>query len=170
MDYKRKYEDVLSHAKQAIDNIPDKSLAKWLQSIFPELKESEDERIRKSIIDLVEKQMPNSENKKWMIAWLEKQGEQKPEIKYIYPEFRVGDVIEPAKPNGHYAPVRVKYICNGNYYCESDDYKTFLSFPICNENEYVLTEQKPAWSEEDERMIDRLIKRRSTRLAQIPQT
>ena len=45
------------------------------EEIFPELKESDDERIRKSIIDLVEKQMPKSENKKWMIDWLERQKE-----------------------------------------------------------------------------------------------
>ena len=83
--------------------------------------------------------------------------EQKTEIKYIYPKFRVGDVIEPVKPNGHYVPVRVKYIGEGSYSCESDDRKSYLSFPICHENEYVLTEQKPTWSEEDEEMIDAVI-------------
>ena len=77
---------------------------------------------------------------------------EKKELKKL--KFRVGDVIEPAKPNGSYIPVRVRYIGDGSYYCESDDRKAFSSIPICNENEYVLTKQKPAkWSEEDENMV-----------------
>ena len=52
------------------------------EHIFPELKESEDERIRKDIIDHLQflakyciESMPNVD--KW-IAWLEKQGKKKP--------------------------------------------------------------------------------------------
>lgn len=58
-----------------------------LEFLIPELKESEDERIRKSIIDLVEKQMPKSENKKWMISWLEKQSEKVNAIENFNTEF-----------------------------------------------------------------------------------
>ena len=74
-----------------------------LEFLIPELKESDDERIRKSIIDLVEKQMPKSENKKWMIAWLEKQGEQKPQGKLaleVWKDMRL-EVYQQASGNRH---------------------------------------------------------------------
>ena len=59
------------------------------EAIFPELKESEDEKIRRWIIDDIRYNMNNeplnnSEYKKKAekaIAWLEKQGEQKPQGK-----------------------------------------------------------------------------------------
>ena len=52
-----------------------------LESLFPELKESEDEKIRKWLIDWA-KAVNWSEQftvtKEQVLAWLEKQGEQKP--------------------------------------------------------------------------------------------
>lgn len=52
-----------------------------LEEIFPELKETEDEKIRKDIISFLQLPHPQfvgkREQEKW-IAWLEKQGEQKP--------------------------------------------------------------------------------------------
>ena len=53
-----------------------------LESLFPELKESEDERIRKEIIEHIKWSEDNQECAKeemirW-VAWLEKQGEQRP--------------------------------------------------------------------------------------------
>lgn len=126
--------------------------------IFPELKESEDERIRKDIVEYLKSQ---GASKRWdfntWIAWLEKQGEQKTEIKYVYPKFRIGDVIVEIKPNGSCPPVRVKYIGEGSYSCKSDDGKRFLSIPIRCEDEYKLIEQKPAWSEEDEKKMNKLV-------------
>ena len=56
-----------------------------LETLFPELKESEDERIRKEMIDFMSSQLkslmppcPSNETLKTWIAWLEKQGVQKP--------------------------------------------------------------------------------------------
>ena len=50
------------------------------EEMFPELiEESEDEKIRKSIIAIINNYVDNSNTfKPKMIAWLEKQGEQKP--------------------------------------------------------------------------------------------
>ena len=51
-----------------------------LEHIFPELKESEDERIRKQIKAFIKSrgsQITQSKTDSWL-AWLEKQGEQKP--------------------------------------------------------------------------------------------
>ena len=89
-DYKKKYEDALGRANAKIEtynHLGNASGVKSICEIFPELKESEDERVRKSIIDLVEKQMPKSENKKWMIAWLEKQGKKIDVIENFDTEF-----------------------------------------------------------------------------------
>lgn len=55
---------------------------KALETLIPELKESEDERIRKELLDYLEERtvvesLTDTRVKKDWIAWLEKQGEQK---------------------------------------------------------------------------------------------
>lgn len=138
--------------------------------------ESEDERIRKALIHLINEQdgfltAIDGISVKDIIAYLEKLkdqkhfsqevfdsakyealcGEQKPVVKCAYPKFRVGDEIIEITPIGYCHPVVVKYVGEGRYNCESKDGKRFLSFPIKNENEYRLIEPQPAeWSEEDE--------------------
>lgn len=84
MDYEKKYNEALKRAKAAIDIAADKDLAKGVATtIFPELLESEGERIRKAIISLVHEN--SSAYKSFagidicdMLAYLEKQKEQKP--------------------------------------------------------------------------------------------
>lgn len=94
MDYKEK----LRLAKEALDSGSyDKETIEY---IFPELKESEseDERIRKSLIKSFTNQHPanfptvDGFTREQIIAWLEKQGEQKPTEK-VEPKFKVGDWI-----------------------------------------------------------------------------
>ena len=65
--------------------------------IFPELKESEDVRIRKEIIRIVDiwtnsAPVVNGIPREVLLAWLEKQGEQKPADK-VESKFKVGDWI-----------------------------------------------------------------------------
>lgn len=67
--------------------------------IFPELKESEDEKIRKVLFEYFVHRKNDDTDKTWyglpydkIIAWFEKQGKQKPANK-IEPEFRIGDWI-----------------------------------------------------------------------------
>lgn len=87
MDYKEKYEKALERAKQH----PNAFVHDVIGDIFPELAESEDERIRKDILAYLkgdfgdgEKQLTpyTHEIPKWY-AWLEKQGEQK-KLDYPY--------------------------------------------------------------------------------------
>lgn len=80
MDYEKKYKDALERAKYYREGITDRKLENGeniLDYIFPELKDSEDERIRKGIIKFIKVSKPGWQNysdySSW-IAWLEKQG------------------------------------------------------------------------------------------------
>ena len=229
--YEKKYNEALERASHIKDNNTVATPQEVAEHIFPELRESEDERTRKKLVRFISeiKEIAESGRGSWAVrkedaemcaafleylekqkeslhihetceetavsltgedegivnwlydmlksglenapkdcpynpiaekalAWLEKQKEQKPEIKYVYPKFRKGDVIEPIIPNGHFTPVRVVNIWDGSYSCRSDDDKAHLSLPIRNEDEYRLVEHKPAeWNEEDERIRQGLI-------------
>lgn len=83
MDYEQKYKEALSRAKEQLDgakvfDYDNKQTAHNIRTtvcnIFPELKESDDERISKEIERFLKQH--NGWNKEW-IDWLEKQGEQK---------------------------------------------------------------------------------------------
>lgn len=73
MDYEKKYKDAqkwlegvfmeLSHERQM-----------EAEAFFPEIKESNDERIRKELLDYIDK---STGCKEW-VAWLEKQGDKNP--------------------------------------------------------------------------------------------
>ena len=49
----KRYDEILEWAKQCIKYIPDETVHKYMLNLFPELKESNDERIRKYLIGLV---------------------------------------------------------------------------------------------------------------------
>ena len=80
-DYKRKYEQAIENLKRIkTANKDNKELVEFIEYEYPELKESEDERIRKHLI----KHFGNKSKEDWngvpvksILAWLEKQGEQK---------------------------------------------------------------------------------------------
>ena len=85
MDYEKKYKETLEKARQLCAYSSTKPFISDLQNLFPELAESEDERIRNEIIELVNMFDGDPNNKAEWIAWLEKQGEQKltlPKWKY----------------------------------------------------------------------------------------
>lgn len=83
-DYKQKYEEAIARMNKWVEGseiIEPKEVAEF---VFPELKESEDERIRKEIIEYLEQSQFGEEHYqidddivRGYIAWLEKQGEQK---------------------------------------------------------------------------------------------
>lgn len=76
MDYEKKYNEALERAKAAIDVAADRDLVKGVAiTIFPELRESEDERIINQLITLVNSTgevllIPT--NKEELVAWLNK--------------------------------------------------------------------------------------------------
>ena len=88
-NYEKKYKEAFEKAKQMFSE-------KELNYIFPELAESEDEKIRKSLLEYLHT-LPNhySHNgvcaPEW-ITWIEKQGEQK-HVDGVEPKFKVGDWV-----------------------------------------------------------------------------
>ncbi len=129
--------------------------------IFPELKESEDERIRKELIEKV-KETPaciGFNDKNAVLAWLEKQGEQKPygqkaeclDCQFNYageckgscsikrneqkPRYSIGDVLC-YKSGTTLNKVEIIDIRNGMYICDNG------SFPISQQDDYELVAKK----------------------------
>ncbi len=97
MDYEQRYKEALDEAK-AIHKAIKQDLKPVIEQIFPELKESDDERIRKAIICGMNALKKG--NKIYfadiyiddILAWLEKQGEQKSANK-VEPKFKEGDWV-----------------------------------------------------------------------------
>ena len=93
------YKELLQKAKKAYENSASFAEKRRLETIFPELKEGEDEKIRKEIEDFIrwatDRGSITSEQRgksnSWL-AWLEKQGEQKSTDK-IKPKYKVGDKV-----------------------------------------------------------------------------
>ena len=205
------YDEATERAEGLINFCSDSEL-KTLEYVFPELKKSEDERIRKAIIEglremksifhtissikiddaiaWLEKQgeYANFRNKiqvgdkvtrnrdgvlvnlsqlkrvakpskeqgekkptKWteedaMLAEFEKQGEQKTVV--TIPKFRIGDSIKTTNEE----PLTITKIDGKGYWSED--------LLICNFDDaakWELVEQKPVWSEEDNKWIESLI-------------
>lgn len=127
MEYEKKNKDAISTIKQALrqlstNGVPVGNIIKAIKDIEEKYAESDDERIRGNIIATIHLYYgePLEDEAKEMIAWLEKQGEQK--IKT--PEESLG--------------------------IDSDTYNKIV-------DECIYGEQKPAWSEEDERNLQGII-------------
>ena len=80
MNYEKTYKEALEKIREGLHPLPDGTKISgvtraFLEEVFPELQESEDERIRGAIID----HLKDYNLTEWA-AWLEKQGEQNPII------------------------------------------------------------------------------------------
>lgn len=81
MDYEKAYKEIIEKLRKLHNdwNSTQNRAAKEIELVLPELRESEDERIRKEIINFLELPHPQfvgkRDHEEW-IAWLEKQGEQ----------------------------------------------------------------------------------------------
>ena len=131
MDYEKKYNDALERAKKSLRAANDDG-RDVVGFIFPELAESEDERIRKEIINFIQSQIEDGNSAGWdrWIAWLENRKE---------PECLPGfDDMTPEEKMNH------------TLYLEG--------FDVGRKVGQVEAEQKPVeWSEEDERIIKILL-------------
>ena len=104
------------HNAPNVDKIPTFG-NRIIEDIFPELKESDDERIRKELTDYIKSKFENSCSptpsknilSNW-IAWLEKQGEQK-SVNKVEPKFHVYDWVVTDKGD----TVQIGAVNNGYY-------------------------------------------------------
>lgn len=86
MDYENKYKQALSRATFYNNELLTENQRKMLLDIFPELTMSEDERIRKALIEMIHDTTGDEcedcyhVSKESVLAWLEKQGEKKTEM------------------------------------------------------------------------------------------
>ena len=79
----KRYDEVLAMAKECITYIPDEAVNKYMLNMFPELKESGEEKLKKEMLQIAKESedsfyMVLTPNKReTLIAWLEKQGQSK---------------------------------------------------------------------------------------------
>ena len=81
MNYEKAYDEALERARKFYDANTNEGYRKIFEEIFPQLKESEDEKIRKELVSLVlnamgrEKDSFSDDKYDSMLAWLEKHAE-----------------------------------------------------------------------------------------------
>ena len=159
MDYEKKYKEAQGWIEKIYPTLQHEQQME-AEAFFPELKESENEKIRKAIhiyldwLDGRKDCQPKGDYTiKDMIAWLEKQGEQKP-----------ADKVEPFdKYEGLTDFERtLADICIGwigeelgwkQYIKDNADVLLKIAVEKFNSVQDVPFEQKSAWSEKDEKML-----------------
>lgn len=147
MDYEKKYKEALERAREWYNNPNSSSIGKtYLYAVFPELKESEDEKNIKDLIDELKCSLraANCQNDacggghekriallEWAIDWLEKQGEksQGKTALETWKDMRL-EVYQQASGNRH----------EPNY---SDDTTKMFSLNDIDEIMEKISEQKP---------------------------
>ena len=155
MDYKEKVIALLNDKELSSEQ------KEKLESIFPELKESEDERIRKRLIEFFE-DWGETKSHCWgksvnkILAWLEKQGEQKPKDKYTFKSIpRLLDMIEPTDRAKSYCKKLIDSLQTEGYVTDakivSDCLKQMNGEKVAMAT---MDEQKPTWSDVDEMVLE----------------
>lgn len=142
MDYEKKYKKALEKAREIYK---EDFKAMWLENLFPELKESDDEKIRKQIISFLKEfecdHYRNLDFSSW-IAWLEKQGEKPDYNPYKATVESIATMVEK--------------------YANTDDLKDFydnIKVKCKDAVEYDNTwlEKQHVWSEEDEYQFNTIL-------------
>ena len=157
----KRYDKALEAVKSLQEvNPSDEGIQNWVNENFPELEESEDERILKNLKAVVKEYDMWAERGLGMndiLAWLEKKAEQKPTDK-VEPKFNVGDVmrtLQEATNNITSGLPVVVSIDNEYYHCTNE----LIAIKDQNNYEYppINRIQKPAWSEEDELVVAKIL-------------
>lgn len=161
MDYEKKYKEALERASRF--ELPE--YKNVMASVFPELKESDDERISREITEFILTHRidePNDiEDTNSWIAWLEKQGEKK---EYIFKSLpRLLDMIEPTSKAKAYCQKLIDTLMKEGYATDAKIVGECLK-KMNGEKVALATmdekqgEQKSKWGEEDEIRLDRICK------------
>ena len=160
--YEKKYTEALSRARQFSEHPLQEDSDSSVEYIFPELKESDDERIRKELIDYhrsMAAQADDYVHEAW-IAWLEKQGDNpikwnkntkdyKPQKNHSVLMKTTHGIAEGEWQGVHWLQYRWSGII------KDSDVIAWIELSDLEKQ----GRQKPTWSEEDEQHIDSLLKR-----------
>lgn len=96
------YDEALEKAKTLKETSTNTEVVGYMDELFPELKDSEDERVRKELLAVIDDLILPNEQHDRFVAWLEKQGKQIPEAVNEKPsdntnnvesEFKIGDWV-----------------------------------------------------------------------------
>ena len=180
MDYEKKYKKALEKARGALNDgtISNNTIA-YIQDIFPELKESEDERIRKELLNAFQEadgslyMVLTPHRRESFISWLEKQEVQKEDVysKEFWGEIRknLSDFLQEFCERGINTNFDkwtksdcVNWLLWVEKQCEQkptdEEIKTLLRTEYEKGRADAIAEmQNPAWSEEDEEFLRRAI-------------
>ena len=162
MDYEKKYKEALSWIKNVYP-LFEGAVKEDAEHFFPELKESEDEKIRKELIEHF-KHYSGGDNvsikfPEW-IAWLEKQGEQKSIndtdediveavkdtsiLDMVEPKFKVGDKIENRFSSHRVYDIIGIDLDNQEYHCKHSYCNSEEDLPFeCADKDYELYDDTP---------------------------
>jgi len=136
-NYEKKYKEALGWIQSLYNGLHGKT-KEDAEHYFPELKENEDEKIKRCISDVVRKYgmefATGTVTKEKMLAWLEKQGEQN-----STPKFKIGDTIHKIGENTVF-PRTIEKIEDGDYVCNNSHSFVNIKF----QDDYELVEQKSA--------------------------
>ena len=146
------YDEAIEKAKELHSKFKGITARNVVEEIFPELKESEDEKIRKALIKAIKmKAFPTStcggelficgQSSDKCIAWLEKQGENSSNIGN---DGKIADIIREALAN-----VTSQNVL-GKYELTFDDVSDWLDEQPADKKELKEIENNLAWSEDDE--------------------
>lgn len=147
MDYEKAYKEALERAKESLkDGGLSQNSIDYIQSIFPELKVSEDERVRKALIDFFNRGAENGARTngvcdKDILAWLEKQemSYNKKDVDDAYLK-GISDARNELEKQGE------QILTNSAKTCKDEQKPQRMSIVY-----------KPAWSEEDEYTLNETI-------------
>lgn len=142
MDYEKKYKEAFERAKKKYAMFKGMKQGDVLEDVFPELKESEDERIIDRIIHALHGYVIEMSEIKEAITWLEKQGEQKLEEKPLISLKDFQDAFE----------LKAK-----QYNIELPN-RGYDIHAMCKELYSLLIQQKQEWSEEQIKVLDKVIR------------
>jgi len=149
MDYENKYKEIVGLIKKAYLYAQTDSTKAVLEEIFPELKESEDEKVRKENVRFIQMEAEDEiVGNKWL-AWLEKQGEQK--VSYTTTVETGDGGINALVTRDIEIPFGAKEseLQEATYYIPQGYYAKIESDKVVIKK----GEQKTAWSEDDELVV-----------------
>ena len=171
MDYEKAYKEAIKRAKAMIEVAEKEEVYKSAITIFPELAESEDERIRRELIRgfnecLDSFSYPKNAQKYWhgiaiedIFAWLEKQGN-KPKKVSVWKHWKDGIA-------GNAEGKQIYLIKIGDVYSISSCLGCECDYIELSELDKLMREEKQRWqkwNEEDIKFIDMLIKEKEDAL------